>query len=379
VTEAPESLMEEDAAADRPFTAALAISKARGGLPAPGFFDCARRLGRFAGDPHGQDARTFHAAELNAVFARGGVSDNQQRGHHVQSRVEPPGECLQLRRRAARFLLWRYRMGNVIRLAARLGNLGDTQAEFDLVSQETVTRYQAAQIDEDFLGPGHTTIPAFGSPATGYPWVKKTVQTAGTAAVVIVANAATGVVQLALDATSEKQEATLYTNDQRNWDGTKSLQFETRLALSVIPTGLVEAVWGLRSAWVDGPDNASQYIDFQVTGNGAVNVRIKDGVNAPQSLPTGVTLAAGIFHNFRFDATDPTNVLFGIDGPLALPNFALSFLATGGARLHPTPAHLELRPPPRRRQQRIRVRARFTVRLDSTEIEYKAAPAGRAG
>jgi hypothetical protein len=35
----------------------------------PGFFDCARRLGRFAGDPDGQDARTFHAAELNAVFA----------------------------------------------------------------------------------------------------------------------------------------------------------------------------------------------------------------------------------------------------------------------------------------------------------------------
>jgi hypothetical protein len=72
VTEALERLMEEDAAADRPFIAALAISKARGGLPALGFFDCARRLGRFAGDPHGQDARTFHAAELNAVFARGG-------------------------------------------------------------------------------------------------------------------------------------------------------------------------------------------------------------------------------------------------------------------------------------------------------------------
>ena len=74
VTEALERLMEEDAAADRPFIAALAISKARGGLPAPGFFDCARRLGRFAGDPDGQDARTFHAAELNAVFACWGGS-----------------------------------------------------------------------------------------------------------------------------------------------------------------------------------------------------------------------------------------------------------------------------------------------------------------
>jgi hypothetical protein len=77
VSEALERLMEEDAAADRPFIAALVISKARGGLPAPGFFGCARRLGRFAGDPDGQDARSFHAAELNSVLARwGGSRDN---------------------------------------------------------------------------------------------------------------------------------------------------------------------------------------------------------------------------------------------------------------------------------------------------------------
>jgi hypothetical protein len=43
VTDALERLMEEDAAADCPFMAALAISKTRGGLPVPGFFDCAGR------------------------------------------------------------------------------------------------------------------------------------------------------------------------------------------------------------------------------------------------------------------------------------------------------------------------------------------------
>jgi hypothetical protein len=74
VTEALERLMEEDAAADRPFLAALVISKARGGLPGPGFFDCAGRLGRFAGDPDGQEARAFHAAELISVFACWGGS-----------------------------------------------------------------------------------------------------------------------------------------------------------------------------------------------------------------------------------------------------------------------------------------------------------------
>jgi len=69
VTEALEQLMGEDAAADRPFIAAMVIGKTRGGLPAPGFFDCAARLGRFAGDATGLDAWSFHAAELHAAVA----------------------------------------------------------------------------------------------------------------------------------------------------------------------------------------------------------------------------------------------------------------------------------------------------------------------
>ena len=69
VTQALEQIMAEDAAADRPFIAAMVISKWRDGLPAPGFFDCAARLGRFAGDPTGPDARVFHATEFNAALA----------------------------------------------------------------------------------------------------------------------------------------------------------------------------------------------------------------------------------------------------------------------------------------------------------------------
>ena len=69
VTEALEQLMAEDAAAARPFIAAMVISKWRGGLPAPGFFDCAARLGRFVGDAAGPEARVFHAGEFNASVA----------------------------------------------------------------------------------------------------------------------------------------------------------------------------------------------------------------------------------------------------------------------------------------------------------------------
>ncbi len=69
VTEALEHIMTEDAATDCPFIAAIVISKARGDLPAPGFFDCAARLGRFDGDAAGLEAWAFHAAEFNAMVA----------------------------------------------------------------------------------------------------------------------------------------------------------------------------------------------------------------------------------------------------------------------------------------------------------------------
>ena len=69
VTEALEQLMTEDATAEHPFIAAMVISRAHRGLPALGFFDCAARLGRFAGDATGPDAGVFHAVELNAALA----------------------------------------------------------------------------------------------------------------------------------------------------------------------------------------------------------------------------------------------------------------------------------------------------------------------
>ena len=64
LTVALEALIQEDAAAARPLIAALVISKARGGLPAPGFFECAQRVGRFQGDPSGPEAPAFHATEF---------------------------------------------------------------------------------------------------------------------------------------------------------------------------------------------------------------------------------------------------------------------------------------------------------------------------
>lgn len=61
LTMALESLIEEDAAAKRPLVAALVVSKGRGGLPAPGFFDCAQRAGCFSGEASETESAAFYA------------------------------------------------------------------------------------------------------------------------------------------------------------------------------------------------------------------------------------------------------------------------------------------------------------------------------
>jgi hypothetical protein len=57
-----EELMREDAAAQRPFIAALVVSKRPPHLPGRGFFQCATALGRFSGID--SEASHFHAREL---------------------------------------------------------------------------------------------------------------------------------------------------------------------------------------------------------------------------------------------------------------------------------------------------------------------------
>lgn len=69
LTELLEALMAEDAIAARPFIAALVVSKVRRGLPAPGFFDCARRLGRFDDTGDALEAAAYHARELASAIA----------------------------------------------------------------------------------------------------------------------------------------------------------------------------------------------------------------------------------------------------------------------------------------------------------------------
>jgi hypothetical protein len=70
VTAALEALMREDAAAGRPFLAAMCEGKLSGGMPALGFFQMAVALGRYTGPATGPEAAAFVAAE-RALLAKG--------------------------------------------------------------------------------------------------------------------------------------------------------------------------------------------------------------------------------------------------------------------------------------------------------------------
>jgi hypothetical protein len=238
-------------------------------------------------------------------------------------------------------------MANIIQLRSRNAVTGDAQTEYDAQTNETIQRYAAVILDEDFCGPGHTTIPTNGSPATGYAWVQRIVGAAPPTATVV-ANYPGGLIRLALAATSEAEEADFYANDMLNWDVTKSANFECRLSNHVLPSVAgVEFVFGLQSAWVSGPDNASFYAQFQQNGSGTVNMRTKDGVNTltgavsswtAAAIATGVTttytgMQVDVFHNFRIDATDVTNVRFFIDNVEVSTKGQFTFAATGASAI----------------------------------------------
>jgi hypothetical protein len=204
---------------------------------------------------------------------------------------------------------------------------------YDRSTYERVDVLTNIAFKDDFIGAGGGTIPAAGSPVDGFPWVKKLVDTSGSPTVGGVANAGGGQVQLLIDTTSEKQEATLYGNDSLWADVTKGLIFEARVKMTTLPSATgVEAVWGVSSAWIDGPDNASEYVEFGLSGTSALaNLRSQDGTTQ-NSVASAFTVDTN-FHVYRFDCYAPSAILFYIDGVLQNEATTIGFAATGASAI----------------------------------------------
>jgi hypothetical protein len=218
-------------------------------------------------------------------------------------------------------------------MSTRSRYLAGTQAFYDpQQNYEHMMSMAPLFYDEEFLGGGKAggTIPS--SATAGSDWVKKIVG-AAPPTVGGVANAGGGQVACALTSTSEKQDAALYWGDQKALDVTKNLVMEIRVQLSVLPSAAgVQAVWGLSSAWIDGPDNAGQYLEFGATASGAILLRSQDGTTQ-KSIASGITVLATDWHVYRIEAIDPTDIRFYIDGVQVSANNAVPFAATGSSAI----------------------------------------------
>lgn len=202
------------------------------------------------------------------------------------------------------------------------------QSYFDDATHERVLLMSPVQYRDDFLGAGAAAIPAAGSAENGVDWVKKIVGS-GPPTVAGVANAIGGQIACTLTSTSEKQDAVLYWGDKKGLDATKGLVVETRVQLSVLPSAAgVQAVFGVASDWIDGPDNNTCYLEIGATANGALLVRSYDGVTTV-SAAAGVTLLTTDWAIIRIDATDVTDVRMYVNGAQVTTTGQNNFAAAG--------------------------------------------------
>ena len=70
LTDALERIVSLDHAEGRPLRAAVAVSKSRGGLPGPGFFQHCTALGLYFGPDRGAQAEIFHRLELDRLLVK---------------------------------------------------------------------------------------------------------------------------------------------------------------------------------------------------------------------------------------------------------------------------------------------------------------------
>lgn len=174
-------------------------------------------------------------------------------------------------------------------------------------SHETALPIADVVFYDDFLGQAIDTT---------HNWTAKDT---GDATETLLEDGAAGIVALHLAVTGEEEEAGLYQNDKLWVRLDHAPVFECRVSPHVLPTLLTEMYFGLCDSYVKGELAAADngpltHICFMLDGSGAVTIHTDDTANDNDAVATGVTLVADEWAVFRIDCSDPTNVLFFING-----------------------------------------------------------------
>ena len=163
------------------------------------------------------------------------------------------------------------------------------------------------------------------------------VVTAGAGAAAIVANQSNGLFRLTVSNAAGAEDAVLYHSDNRTFDVTNGVIFETKIDVSVIlgstGAGTVEGVIGMCGAHALGNDAILQNAWFKMDESGAIVCETDDN-GAPidnDDVATGVTAVAGTPNIYRIDFTNLANVKFFIDGVRVCTSTTFNLNALTGA------------------------------------------------
>jgi len=183
------------------------------------------------------------------------------------------------------------------------------QAFYDGVTFETLKAMYPINFYDDFIG-ADGVIPATGAAESGCKWSKKIVG----AAPPTVAKTADGVnedVLCSLTSADQKQDAALHMNDELRFSIAQGAIFETRLALTTLPTLEGIASFGLWGAWADG--GSAYRVGYEVPAGGIVACESDDNAT-DTSASSEITMVAGTYYIFRIDCTVQTNIKYYING-----------------------------------------------------------------
>ena len=191
---------------------------------------------------------------------------------------------------------------------------------------------------DDFLwgAGGLATIPNVSSEENGFGWTKLIVGN-GPPTIGVVADAANGVMELALESTGQAQDAMIYHSDQRAINLKAGLQVEVRVKFSVLPTSGVAAVFGLAGDHNLDKDSITEHAWFRAQASAAILAETDDTTNNEDDKATGVTVLTTDWKIYRIDFSTLADVRFYIEGDaVALATtFDMSNLSTAEAVMQP--------------------------------------------
>lgn len=181
---------------------------------------------------------------------------------------------------------------------------------YDDQTHERVRPLAPLVFEEDFIG-YQAMLSESGSAGR---WLAATVETGGSPVSDLKADGENGQFRIALDNTSEAQDAYLYMGDQRNFNVKSHLVIEIRAIVTIVPTTGVACVLGLAGNHNADKDTITEGAWFRMQASGAILAESDDTTNNNDDVATGITATATDAFTLRIDFTDLSDVKFYING-----------------------------------------------------------------